>query len=65
MSRVGNPNPRIERLQERVETLERALYDLLPGLILDLRYATEDDDRDALRSRIETVRSALKTEVKA
>lgn len=41
------------------ERMRAALESLLPGLILDLRYANVDDDKDAMRSRIETVRSAL------
>ena len=36
-----------------------ALENLLPGLILDLRYAEPDDDRDAMQSRIKTVTDAL------
>lgn len=32
---------------------------LLPGLVLDLRYATEDDDTDAMQARIETVTECL------
>lgn len=41
------------------ERLRDALQVLLPGLVLDLRYATDDDDKDAMRSRIETVEQAL------
>ena len=43
----------------RIRELEAALNILLPGLILDLRYAEDDDDKDALRARIETVETAL------
>lgn len=43
----------------RIRELEAALNDLLPGLILDRRYADADDDIDAMNSRIETVTSAL------
>jgi hypothetical protein len=32
---------------------------LQPGLELDLRYADPDDDIDALRLRVQTVRAAL------
>lgn len=39
--------------------LVEALLVLLPGLTLDLRYATDDDDKEAMRSRIETVRTVL------
>lgn len=39
--------------------LVEALECLLPGLILDLRYADPDDDRDAMQSRINTVTEAL------
>lgn len=41
------------------ERLREALECLLPGLVLDLRYATDDDDKDAMRSRVQTVREAL------
>lgn len=44
---------------EDYERLEQALLCLLPGLVLDRRYADADDDIDALNSRIETVQSAL------
>ena len=37
-----------------------ALKCLLPGLVLDRRYADDDDDLDALDSRIETVLEAIK-----
>jgi hypothetical protein len=43
----------------RIRVLEGALHDLLPGLILDLRYADLDDDKDAMESRIKTVTDAL------
>jgi hypothetical protein len=43
----------------RIAELEMALQVLLPGLILDLRYADLDDDKDAMRARIETVQTAL------
>lgn len=39
--------------------LLEALECLLPGLILDLRYASDDDDKDAMRSRIKTVTDAI------
>ena len=39
--------------------LLEALECLLPGLVLDLRYAEPDDDKEALRSRIKTVTVAL------
>lgn len=42
-----------------IERLRDALESLLPGLILDLRYADLDDDRDAMQSRIDTVTAAL------
>lgn len=41
------------------ERLREALLVLYPGLVLDLRYAGDDDDTDAMRSRIETVEEAL------
>ena len=46
-------------LQAQVKRLRGALECLLPGLVLDLRYADLDDDKDAMRSRIETVEEAL------
>lgn len=41
------------------ERLRTALWELYPGLVLDLRYADDDDDKGALRSRIKTVEEAL------
>jgi hypothetical protein len=49
----------INLLTPENKRLRMALDCLLPGLILDLRYATDDDDKDAMRSRIETVQDAL------
>lgn len=46
-------------LIHEVERLRTALQTLLPGLVLDLRYADFDDDKDAMRSRIQTVEEAL------
>jgi hypothetical protein len=43
----------------RIAELEAALQNLLPGLEIDLRYADADDDTDAMRSRVKTVRDAL------
>lgn len=44
----------------RIAELEEALKCLLPGLILDLRYADkENDDLEAMQSRIDTVQEAL------
>lgn len=54
--RVADSNA---RLIAAAPDLLQALLDLLPGLIIDRRYATADDDMDALNSRIETVRGAL------
>jgi uncharacterized phage infection (PIP) family protein YhgE len=52
------------KLEAEVGRLRGALEDLRPGLILDLRYADmEDDDVDALRSRVRTVEAALAGEV--
>jgi hypothetical protein len=45
--------------QAEVRRLREALQLLYPGLVLDLRYADDDDDKDALRSRVETIESAL------
>lgn len=47
-----------------IHRLREALACLLSGLELDLRYADPDDDRDALRSRIKTVRDALAGPIK-
>lgn len=44
---------------QRIAKLEEALKCLLPGLVLDLRYADDDDDKDALRNRIDTIETAL------
>lgn len=35
------------------------LENLLPALVLDLRYANEDDDKDALRARVNGVQASL------
>lgn len=42
-----------------VPVLIEALLSLLPGLQLDLRYASADDDKDALVSRVQTIVKAL------
>lgn len=42
-----------------IEKLRAALESLYPGLVLDLRYADDTDDKDAMRSRIKTVEEAL------
>jgi hypothetical protein len=47
------------RLMAAAPDLLEALECLLPGLVLDLRYANEDDDKEAMQSRIRTVTSAL------
>lgn len=44
----------------KLSTCREALECLLPGLTIDLRYASADDDVDALRSRIQTVTNALR-----
>lgn len=53
-----NPKGMYVRWQD-YERLREALAVLLPGLALDLRYASDDDDKDAMRSRVETVQQAL------
>lgn len=45
--------------QSCTESMREALGSLLPGLVLDLRYAEVDDDREAMQSRIDTVIEAL------
>lgn len=52
----------LEAYQGRIRVLEMALNDLLPGLILDLRHADLDDDKEAMESRIKTVTEALNTQ---
>lgn len=49
----------VRSLINRIDELEEALLSLLPGLELDLRYADADDDLDAFRSRIATVRDCF------
>lgn len=44
---------------DRIRDLEASLNSLWPGLVLDLRHADMDDDIDALRSRVDTVREVL------
>lgn len=39
--------------------LLEALQCLLPGLVLDLRYADDDDDKEAMQSRVDTVVTAI------
>lgn len=53
-----NPTGLYVRWQD-YERLRDALQVLYPGLALDLRYATEDDDKDALLARVRTVEEAL------
>jgi len=53
-----NPTGMYVRWQD-YERLRAALEMLWPGLALDLRYADDDDDKDAMRSRVETVVEAL------
>lgn len=49
----------LKELRAQCERMRTALESLLPGLILDLRYADYDDDKDAMQSRIDTVIEAL------
>lgn len=53
-----NPKGMYVRWQD-YERLRDALQVLLPGLVLDLRYASDDDDKDAMRARVQTVEEAL------
>lgn len=46
-------------LSATCERLRTTLVELLPGLVLDLRYASDDDDKDALRARVAGVEAAL------
>lgn len=50
---------RHEEAQAEIDRLREALASLRLGLVLDLRYADDDDDKDALRSRVKTVEEAL------
>ena len=50
----------MQQAMAKNQKLRDALMTLLPGLVLDLRYANEDDDKDAMRSRIETIQEALR-----
>lgn len=57
--------PGVDRAREvaweaRCRLAVEALNCLYPGLALDLRYATGDDDLDALRSRVKTVEQAIR-----
>lgn len=47
------------QLMASAPDLLEALECLLPGLVLDLRYASDDDDKDAMRSRIKTATEAI------
>jgi hypothetical protein len=53
--RVHLDAARLSEAADEIESLREALDCLLPGLVLDLRYADPDDDKDAMRSRIETI----------
>ena len=46
-------------LLNRIDELELALNSLWPGLVLDLRYADADDDRDAMQSRVDTIAEVM------
>lgn len=55
-----------DALRARAEAAERdadryraALEELHPGIALDVRYADDDDDIDALRARLDTIERAL------
>ena len=48
-----------DQLKSGLVIAKKALYDLLPGLVLDRRHADEDDDIEALDHRIKTVTDAL------
>jgi chromosome segregation ATPase len=52
----------LETLREQCARMRAGLESLWPGLVLDLRYADEDDDKDALQSRVDTVFEALNCE---
>ena len=47
------------RLVAAAPDMLEALECLLPGLVLDLRYADPDDDKEAMQSRITTVTDAI------
>lgn len=52
---------RLKALREQCERQRAALESLWPGLVLDLHYASDDDDKDAMKSRIDTVIDALRS----
>ena len=47
------------RLVAAAPDMLTALECLLPGLVLDLRYADDNDDKEAMQSRIDTVTAAI------
>jgi hypothetical protein len=64
---MSQPEMRSDRLRAELAEVKRqrdllreALHVLLPGLMFDLRYADDDDDKDAMQARIDTVITALK-----
>lgn len=60
---VIKQSEKIAQLELANKTMRDLIATLYPGLVLDLRYADiENDDLDALQSRIETVQQALATE---
>lgn len=53
-----NPKGMYVRWQD-YERLRDALAVLLPGLVLDLRYADMDDDKDAMRARTDPMADSM------
>jgi hypothetical protein len=58
-SKIGFAMAELKALREQCKRQRSALESLWPGLVLDLRYADPDDDKEAMQSRIDTVVEAL------
>lgn len=65
-NKIVAKNEELQAQNERIKEIDginkkciSALGSLLPGAVLDLRYADENEDKEALRTRIETIKDAL------
>lgn len=61
---VAQMERELKEARKDARRLEGALLNLLPALELDLRYADDDDDIDALEHRVRGVREALAAQPK-